>query len=106
VSGFRGDIKTSTYFLHIARSYPLANDFYVIRLYDPVAHEWLDVVMLKPHMWQELDGDTQVCELSHAAELLPGPLQIAARDTVLVVITYADWKQRVLQLQAEEPANA
>jgi hypothetical protein len=30
VSGFRGDVKNSTYFLHVARSFPLTNDFYLV----------------------------------------------------------------------------
>ena len=101
VLGFRGDVKTSTYFLHAARSYPLTNDFYLVRIYDMVRRMWLDIAMLKPTMWMVLDGDTMLCELDDVASLLPAPLQLIVRDEVLVVITYAEWKQRVLRLQVE-----
>jgi len=39
VLGFRGDAKTSTYFLHAARSYPLAGDFYLVRIYTADGHK-------------------------------------------------------------------
>jgi len=70
VLGFRGDVKTSTYFLHTARSYPMTNDFYLVRIYDVVRRVWLDIAMLKPTMWMLLDGDTTPCELDDVASLL------------------------------------
>ncbi len=102
VLGFCGDVKTSTYFLHVARSYPLVNDFYLVRIYDVVQRMWLDIAMLKPTMWMVIDGDTMLCELDDVASLLPTPLQLIARDEVLVVITYAEWKQRILRVQAQQ----
>jgi len=99
VLGFHGDVKTSTYFLHAARSYPLMNDFYLVRIYNVVRRVWPDIAMLKPTVWRVLDGDTMPCELDDVASLLPTPLQLIARDEVLIVITYAEWKQRVLRVQ-------
>lgn len=34
VHGRSGDVKTSTYFLHTARTFPLRCDFYIVRLWD------------------------------------------------------------------------
>jgi len=53
-----------------------------------------------------LDGDTILCELDDVASLLPTPLRLIARDEVLVVITYAEWKQRVLRVQAQRKGNS
>ena len=83
VLGFRGDIKTSTYFLHVARSYPLTNDFYLVRIYDVVRRMWLDIAMLKPAVWMVLDGDTIPCELDDVSSLLPMSLRLMTRDEVL-----------------------
>jgi hypothetical protein len=101
VLGFRGDVKTSTYFLHVARSYPLANDFYLVRIYDPARRRWLGIALMKPAVWQRIDGDITPCELDQVTQLLPTPLQLVTRDEPLIVITYEDWKQRVLRAQAQ-----
>lgn len=103
--GFRGDIKTSTYFLHVARSFPLANDFYLVRIYDASRQAWLDIAMIKPVMWQVIDGDTVLCEVAQITQLLPTPLRVLARNEALVVIAYEDWKQRVLRVQVKKGAN-
>lgn len=105
VLGFRGDIKTSTYFLHVARGFPLANDFYLVRIYDAPRQIWLDIAMIKPAMWQVLDGDTFLCEMDQITQLLPTPLRVTARNEALIVITYEDWKQRVLRVQANKGEN-
>lgn len=106
VLGFRGDVKTSTYFLHAARSYPLVNDFYLVRIYDASRRTWLDIAMVKRGMWRVIDGDTRPCELEDVAQSLPTPVLLKARDETLVVITYADWKQRVLRVQAQRKGKA
>ncbi len=106
VLGFRGDIKTSTYFLHTARSYPLVNDFYLVRLYDAARRAWLDIVMLKSAMWRAIDGDATPCELDEAARLLPMPLRVTTRGEELIVITYEEWKQRVLHVQSRAKGGA
>lgn len=101
VLGFRGDVKTSTRFLHTARSYPLSSDFYLVRIYDPARRTWWDIALMKPAVWQKIDGDTTPCELDDVAQLLPTPLRMVTRDEALIVITYEDWKQRVLRAQAQ-----
>jgi len=105
VLGFRGDVKTSTYFLHVARSFPLANDFYLVRIYDVPRQTWLDIAMIKPAMWQVIDGDTVLCEVDQITQLLPTPLRVMTRNEALIVIALEDWKQRVLRVQANKGEN-
>jgi hypothetical protein len=101
IQGFRGDVKTSTYFLHMARSFPLANDFYLVRVYDTARRTWLDVAMIKPAIWEAINGDTKLCELDDIAQFLPTPLQVVTRDETLVVITYEDFKRRIIRMQEQ-----
>jgi len=61
VLGQRGDVKTSTYFLHTARAFPLRCDFYMVRLWDEGTTQWLDLVLLKPEAWRALDGEPTRC---------------------------------------------
>ena len=102
VSGWRGDIKTSTYFLHVRRSFPLRNDFYIVALYDEVAQQRLRVVMVKPRFWSKLNGDTKWCVLREVRRHFPEPVRITVRGEQLVVVPYAAWKERVLRLQQDE----
>jgi hypothetical protein len=74
----------------------------VVRIYDVARRSWLDVAMMKPDIWQALDGDTTPCELDEVVQLVPMPLLILARDEALVVIFYEDWKQRVMRLQSQK----
>lgn len=46
LEGFKGDIKTSTYFLLVTRSYPLSCDFYITRLFSTRLRRWRDVVIM------------------------------------------------------------
>jgi hypothetical protein len=98
----RGDVKTSTYFLHTARSFPLRSDFYVVRLWNAEANQWLDLVLLKPEAWRELDGEPIPCEWESIAGDLPGAAQVKVRGETLVVVLYADWKARVRNKQSME----
>lgn len=102
VLGFRGDVKSSTYFLHTARSYPLMNDFYIARIYDTVQRQWCNIVLVKPVMWAVIDGETTPRKVDDVPRMLPQPTQIETREEALVVITYDDWKQRVLQVQTKQ----
>ncbi len=99
IQGFRGDVKTSTYFLHVARGFPLANDFYLVRIYDVERQTWIDIAMIKPAMWQVIDGDTKTCELDEVTRHLPTPLQVVTREEALVVIAYEDFKRRIMRIQ-------
>jgi hypothetical protein len=90
VSGWRGDIKTTTYFLHTRRSFPLVNDFYLVGLYDETARRKLDVVMMKPAVWERLDGEPLPCELREVARHFPQPTQVTVRDETLIVVEYEE----------------
>jgi hypothetical protein len=57
VSGLRGDIKSSSYFLHTARHFPLRHDFYITTLFDPLARQRRRVVMMQPVAWDRIDGE-------------------------------------------------
>lgn len=101
VSEWRGDIKTTTYFLHTRRSFPLANDFYIVGLFDETTRRKLDIVMMKPAVWDRLDGEPLRCELREITRHFPQPTQVTVRDEVLIVVEYEEWKRRVLQFQQQ-----
>jgi hypothetical protein len=105
VSGKRGDIKTSTYFLHTARAFPLRCDFYIVRLWDEKASQWMDIVMLKPEAWKELNGEPQLCGMENIAKVLPSVAQIATRGENLIVVTYTHWKTCILRKQVQEKSS-
>jgi hypothetical protein len=99
VSGWRGDIKTSTYFLHTRRGFPLANDFYIVGLFDETTRRKLDIVMMKPAVWERLDGEPLPCALREVARHFPQPTQVTVRDETLIVVEYEVWKRCVRQYQ-------
>jgi hypothetical protein len=53
-------------------------------------------------LWEKIDGDTVEGQLSDLLRLLPRPVKLQHDDVVLVVIDYATWKRRVLQVQRKE----
>ncbi len=57
--GFRGDIKTSTYFILTNRSEMLAHDLHITRMYHNQAQRWHRVVWLKLPFWHALNGETK-----------------------------------------------
>jgi hypothetical protein len=105
VLGRRGDVKTSTYFIHTARAFPLRCDFYIVRLWDEAVHQWLDLVLLKPDAWQELDGEPMPCTWETVARVLPTVAQVLVRGETLVVVPYAEWKACVLNKQSPKGGN-
>jgi hypothetical protein len=102
VLGRRGDVKSSTYFLLTARAFPLRCDFYVVRLWDEKRNQWLDLVLLKPDAWRELNGEPTPCAWQDVARVLPQLAQVELRGQTLVVAPYAHWKARVLSKQSRE----
>jgi hypothetical protein len=102
VMGRRGDVKNSTYFIHTARAFPLRSDFYIVRMWDEITNHWLDLVMLKPEVWRELNGEPTPCSWEMIARVLPAPAQIALRGEVLIVAPYKQWKDCVLRKQLQE----
>jgi hypothetical protein len=98
VSGFKGDVKTSLYFLHATRSRALRHDFYITRVVGGGRVRTL-VVFLQPEMWQTIDGDTLLVLLTKIATHLPDALRLVYEGHELVVVDYALWKQKILQYQ-------
>jgi len=91
----RGDIKTSTYFLHVARSFPLQYDFYITCLFSVIRRVWQNVVILRPEFWDEIDGETHWTILNNVLSVFPAVAAVFMRGNRYVVVDYAIWKQKV-----------
>lgn len=100
ITGFKGDVKTSTYFLQATRSRTLAHDFYITRIRSSRSTRTL-VVFIQAGMWQEIDGDTLLVLLEELAETLPDAAQIVHQGLALTVIDYDLWKNKIRRYQAE-----
>jgi hypothetical protein len=101
VLGFKGDIKTSLYFLQAARSRSLAHDFYITKVSgSQQAH--IMVVFMQRQMWQEIDGDTLFVLLEELADNLPQACRIIQAGVELTVIDYELWKAKVQRQQKEK----
>lgn len=99
VLGFKGDIKTSVYFLQASRSRSLAHDFYITRVHGRERTRTL-VVFMQATMWQAIDGDTLLVLLEEIADTLPHAARIRHEGIELTVIDYETWKQKVQRRQA------
>ncbi len=95
----RGDIKSSSYFLHSTRHFPLRHAFYITTLFDPLARRRRRVVMMQPAAWDKIDGETQPAELEQAVALLPQPVAVAVKGQGLVVVDYDVWKEKIRAFQ-------
>jgi hypothetical protein len=97
-----GDIKTSTYFLQEKADDPLANDFYITRLYEKGYAKTL-VVFQKHLAWVRIGGQAPTPgNLNRVLNLLPHPVQLEQSGAILIVIDYETWKTMVRRTQAEE----
>ena len=94
VMGFRGDIRTSTYFFAVERGRGLPHDFYITRLWNRRTHCWQKVVILKPAFWTALDGETRPSRLGEVLDILPDVAEIRVDTQKLVVVEYQEWKER------------
>ena len=101
VIGFRGDIRTSTYFFTVERGRGLPHDFYLTRLWNRRTHRWQEVAMLKPAFWAALDGETRPSRLEEVLDILPDVAEIQVDTQKLVVVEYQQWKERVRARQEE-----
>ena len=99
VMGFRGDIRTSTYFFAVERGRGLPHDFYITRLWHSRTHRGPGVVMLKPDFWAALDGETRPSRLEEVLDVLPGVAEIRVDTQELMVVEYQGWKERVKMRQ-------
>lgn len=99
--GFRGDIKTSLYFLQATRSRALAHDFYITRVRGQQRARTL-VVFMQRDMWQAIDGETLLVLLEDIADTLPRAARIVHEGIELTVIDYETWKDKVRSCQINE----
>jgi hypothetical protein len=105
VSGMRGDIKYSTYFLSAEALGRLQSDFFITRAYDSTKREWVTIAVLRSETWRWIDGETQAGTVQELSALLPTPVRIQIGALQLIVIPYEEWKRRVRDLQAREGSN-
>jgi len=94
VLGFRGDVKTSTYFLTLMGK-ALRNDFYITRLWLSKARSRTLVVFLKTPMWNEINGETLLVAWRELESCLPQPARIVYRGGELIVSDYEVWKKKI-----------
>jgi hypothetical protein len=104
VLGFKGDIKTSVYFLQAARSQTLLHDFYITRIQGQRRTRTL-VVFVQADMWEAIDGETVLVLLEEVADTLPQAARIVHQGIELTVIHYETWKARVKHRQEQDPGN-
>jgi len=104
VLGFEGDIKTSTYFLHAARTRRLPHDFYITRVRGRRRTRTL-VVFMQAEMWEAIDGETLLVLLEQIADTLPQAARIVHEEVELTVIDYETWKVKVRSLQRRSTRN-
>jgi hypothetical protein len=101
VLGFRGDVKTSTYFLTLTGR-ALRNDFYITRLWLSKARSRTLVVFLKTPMWDEINGETLLVAWRELESCLPQPARIAHRDGELIASDYEVWKEKIRAYKARQ----
>jgi hypothetical protein len=101
VLGFKGDIKTSIYFLQASRTRMLPHDFYITRIRGRRRTRTL-VVFMKTEMWHTINGETLLVLLEQVADTLPSAARIVHAGIELTVIDYDTWKNRVKRRQAQE----
>jgi len=101
VSSFRGDIKTSTYFLAQQRHPDPAIDFYITRAWLPTNRVRILVVFLKPTMWHKIDGETLQATLDTIEQVLPQPGSVQIGIQTVVVVDYEIWKGKMRIYQRE-----
>ncbi|MBC8254761.1 MAG: hypothetical protein H8E35_12155 [Ardenticatenia bacterium] len=100
ILGFRGDIKTSTYFLHVRRTKLVTQHFYITRLYHQADRQWERVVLLQEHFWRVLNGESKnIAALDKVWQIFPTAARLRLQRHHWVVVPYEWWKQRVCQIQ-------
>jgi hypothetical protein len=99
VGSWRGDVKTSLYFLATARTQTLRHDFYITRLYDPEQRQRIWAVIMQPEVWAAINGKTQAADLGQAHRRFPAVSHFYHRSRRLVVAAYQVWKAKILIYQ-------
>ena len=91
VSGWQGDVRTSTYFLNVARTRTLSHAFYITRLWHRQRQQRVWAVVMQPDVWATIDGDTEVVKLSDAPQYFPAVSEFYWRNRSLIVAEYTVW---------------
>ncbi|MCI0488623.1 MAG: hypothetical protein L0229_18705 [Blastocatellia bacterium] len=99
IGGFLGDVKSSTYFLFVTRSYPLRHDFYITRLWDARERRYQRVVILSPKMWAAVNGETVTCEFAQLLEVIGQPARFDFAGQSLIALGYAEWVDKMTRYQ-------
>lgn len=102
VSEWRGDVKTSPYFLATARTRTLQHDFYITRLYNCERRQRVWAVIMRPDVWAAINGETEAVELGQAHRRFPSASHFHHRNRRLVVAAYEVWKEKLLSYQGVE----
>lgn len=100
VLGFKGDIKTSIYFLQAARTRTLPHDFYITRIRRQQQTQTL-VVFMQTEMWQTINGETLLVLLEQMADTLPQAVRIVHEGIELIVVDYETWKAKIQRRQTQ-----
>ena len=99
MSNFRGDVKTSTYFLQKASRQTVSSDFFITRVWLPGQRARILVVFLHDLTWDAIDSETLLARLAELETVLPHPARIAYHGGELVVTEYGHWKDKMRQYQ-------
>lgn len=99
MSGFRGDVKTSTYFLQKASRQAVSSDFFIARVWLPGQRARVLVVFLQDLTWDAIDGETLLARLAELETVLPQPARIAYHGGELIVTEYTHWKDKMREYQ-------
>ena len=102
VLGLRGDIKTSTYFLHTSDSLLANCDFYITRLWFPDIRCYEDIVLMTESIWNLINGETQDCDFDNVTDVFPRPARVILFNTPMIVVSYSLWKEKVKRRQATQ----
>jgi hypothetical protein len=105
IGEWRGDVKNSTYFFFVARSYPLLCDFYITRLFNAESrqHDW--IVILNKRMWAKVNGETKASDFHYLDDCLRAPLHFELSGNPFIAVSYVTWKQKVLGYQQQGDIN-
>jgi len=97
---FRGDVKSSIYFLEYLVTLQPTVDLYISRLYDSQRRRYQRVVFMKEQVWKHINGDTIPGAVPQAPVLFPQVISFTFRGQDWVLAEYGMWKAKMLQFQA------
>jgi len=99
LSGFKGDVKQSLYFLDALPQRSLTADLYFTQMYDRQVHRQRRVVLMREQVWRRINGETTPGRLPDALQWFPAPVALTLQQETWVLMDYEAWKTRLLQVQ-------